>query len=1080
MMSKIRLFFLFCVVFAHNMFSQTTDVWDFGATQLDNTLFINRLNETTINSWYDASITPGSASTSNTMPVSFTSGPLTWVGAASDRLRTTNTAITRYDNNIASVTSYNGRVYCNGNSVLSSGSPTSRYFIVNLAEDDEVTIIARGDTAGLLSFVYQSNPASQTDTFPITATAGSITEVKFVAKQAGNYLIYDTTSKASFYRIYRKDAVYTTVTGTIDVSQAPGISDGYSIVFTNAAGKSWTAQINSGVYNVNVPVGYSYEISLLNASGYIITTGDSFDTTGVITPTVNHPIAIAAVSLYTVTGTITGLGTAVSNLSLNFVPNPSSGSIYVPSAVVNTSNATYSVQLEPNVVYTISGNGVNDFEIIENSLTISAENTTHPIVFSAKPLHAVTMNVSGLNATQLNSLQLIFTNLNESGYVYQFNDLDAIALRNGTYGISFTGLDSHPVELGLVSNLIVNNNPVSKALQFKPVTVWSFNDKVINSTTTAFYKGMQLNGQVTTVVASGHLTAKTGASLLIPIDPGYKVVVSYYYTANFSIEGGATITTATNSTSIVENVQYAYTGNTPGFVTINVGGLATLTSYFTEIKVVPNVAYSPSITVGTDKEYQTINEALLAVSYMVRSNTDRVTILIDSGNYEEMLVIDQPNVTLKNASVNPNTNLVNSGVNITDGAVRVTSYYGHGYHYYSMGSNQKWNQDVLNVNIANGNYSHNNAGAGTTNGSYWNATVVVRANGFEAEGIIFENSFNQYISNKESQDIVVSWSSGSPGVRPTASGNTSVQNKTFVERAAAIAIANNIDKVILNKCRVVGRQDSFFGGTGARVVVYKGDVMGAVDFIFGGMDAVFYKTNLVMNTSDQSNDLSYITAAQQSSGRGFLMYECTITTAQPLIETASVYRSKPGYFGRPWQANTSEVVFYNTTIETSNYPGFIDQSLIMPLGWLSTLGGTSSGMYEFGTIENSGVNNTPFRANWATSLTNPVLNDGTTITTFNFTKGTDDWDPIPMLVNNDTLNTNNFMATTAVNVFSHKNTVHVTNVNGATTINVYAINGSLVKSFVTSVDSKFLMQPGLWIVNIQAQDGVRTIKVLTN
>ena len=210
------------------------------------------------------------------------------------------------------------------------------------------------------------------------------------------------------------------------------------------------------------------------------------------------------------------------------------------------------------------------------------------------------------------------------------------------------------------------------------------------------------------------------------------------------------------------------------------------------------------------------------------------------------------------------------------------------------------------------------------------------------------------------------------------------------------------------------------------------------------------------------------------------MYECTITTTQPLIETASVYRSKPGYFGRPWQANTSEVVFYNTTIETSNYPGFIDQSLIMPLGWLSTLGGTSSGMYEFGTIENSGVNNTPFRANWATSLTNPVLNDGTAITTFNFTKGTDDWDPIPMLVNNDTLNTNDFVATTAVNVFSYKNTVHVTNVNGATTINVYAINGSLVKSFVTSEDSKFLMQPGFWIINIQAQDGVRTIKLLTN
>ncbi|WP_291115419.1 pectinesterase family protein [Flavobacterium sp. UBA6135] len=1080
MIKKLQFIVLFCVFYTTATFSQSTDVWDFGATQLDNTLHNNRLNEAIINSWYDASITPGSVATTNTMPVSFISGPLTWVGAASDRLRSTNTAITRYDNNVASVASHNGRVYCNGNAGLSNGSPTSRYFILNVNEDDEVTIIARGDTAGLLSFVYQSNPTLQTNTFPITATAGSVTEVKFVAKYTGNYLFYDTTSKASFYRIYRKDAVYTSVTGAIDVSQAAGITDGYSIVFTNEAGKSWTAQINAGIYSVNVPVGYSYAISLLNASGYIISSGDSFDTTGVVTPTVNHPIAIAAVSLYTVTGTITGLGTSISNLNLNFVPNPSSGSLYVPSPIVNTANATYSVQLEPNVQYTISGSGVNDYEIVENTLTIPAENTTHAIAFSAKPVHSVTMNISGLNATQVSNLQLIFTNLNESGYVYEFNNVASIALRNGTYGISFNGLDNHPVELGLVSNLVVNNNPVTKSLEFQPVTVWSFNDRVINSTTTAFYKGMQLNGQITTVVASGHLTAKTGATLLVPINPGFKVVVSYYYTANFSIEGGATITTATNSTSIVENIEYAYTGNTPGFVTITVGGLASLTTYFTEIKVVPNVAYSPSITVGTDKDYQTINEALLAVSYMVRSATDRVTILIDSGNYEEMLVIDQPNITLKNAATTPNTNLVNGGVNITDGAVRVTSYYGHGYHYYSMGSNQKWNQDVLNVNMANGNYSHTNAGAGTTNGSYWNATVVVRANGFEAEGIIFENSFNQYISTKESQDVVVAWSSGSPGVRPINYGNTSVQNKTFVERAAAIAIANNIDKVILNKCRVVGRQDSFFGGSGSRVVVYKGDVMGAVDFIFGGMDAVFYKTNLVMNTSDQSSDLSYITAAQQSSGRGFLLYECTITTAQPLIEIASVYRSKPGYFGRPWQANTSEVVFYNTNIETSNYPGFIDQSLIMPLGWLSTLGGTSSGMYEIGTIENSGVNNIPFRASWATTLTTPVLNDGTAITTFNFTKGNDNWDPLPSLINNDTLSTDDFNPQSSVKVFSANKDIYINNVNGTTTVTVYALNGAKVKSFVTNEDVKFNMTPGLWIVNIQAQDGSKSIKVITN
>jgi exo-poly-alpha-galacturonosidase len=175
---------------------------------------------------------------------------------------------------------------------------------------------------------------------------------------------------------------------------------------------------------------------------------------------------------------------------------------------------------------------------------------------------------------------------------------------------------------------------------------------------------------------------------------------------------------------------------------------------------VPNVPYSPTITVGNNKQYQTINAALDAITNMVRPNNERVTIEIDPGNYEEMLVVSQPNVTLKNSSSAPNTNLANKGVNIDPNAVRITSYYGHGYNYYSMANNQKWNKEVLEVNKQNGNYSYVNTGAGTTNASYWNATVVVNANGFEAENIIFENSFNQYISLKESQDVVVPWSSG--------------------------------------------------------------------------------------------------------------------------------------------------------------------------------------------------------------------------------------------------------------------------------------------------------------------------------
>src|SRR5690606_36302225 len=123
----------------------------------------------------------------------------------------------------------------------------------------------------------------------------------------------------------------------------------------------------------------------------------------------------------------------------------------------------------------------------------------------------------------------------------------------------------------------------------------------------------------------------------------------------------------------------------------------------------------------------------------------RVTFLIEPGNYEELLTIDVPNVSLVNASATPSIELANSGVDIADNAVRITGYYGHGYSYYSMTDNQKWDAEVLRVNKENGYLSYANKGAGTTNGSYWNATVVISANGFEAHNIIIENSFNQYI-----------------------------------------------------------------------------------------------------------------------------------------------------------------------------------------------------------------------------------------------------------------------------------------------------------------------------------------------
>jgi pectin methylesterase-like acyl-CoA thioesterase len=80
--------------------------------------------------------------------------------------------------------------------------------------------------------------------------------------------------------------------------------------------------------------------------------------------------------------------------------------------------------------------------------------------------------------------------------------------------------------------------------------------------------------------------------------------------------------------------------------------------------VANTIPYVATITVGADKNYQTINDALAAARAMVRPNKERVKIMIDPGNYEEMLVVDVDSVSLINASSSPSISLLNQGVGI--------------------------------------------------------------------------------------------------------------------------------------------------------------------------------------------------------------------------------------------------------------------------------------------------------------------------------------------------------------------------------------------------------------------------------
>jgi len=951
------------------------DVWDFGAEQLDADTYNNMLTVDIINSWYPG-VEPG---TKGPTLASFVCGDIAFNDggfSATHRYRTSNTALTRYDEKTkkgADGTVYNGFIYSN------KGSSPDVNMTIDANAGDIVTFLA-GSNSSAAVYAFKA-PSGEIKNADFTNTS-QVEPITFYVVEDGIHTLYCTNEKLVVARIYREHTADVAVTGNVT---APEELADYSVAFINTkTGAQTTASVENGSYAVTLKDNYDYEVALVNANGYIITSDASLSLAKG-TEQKLFDITVEAVSMVTLSGSIVGLDEeALAKAEFKF----SSEEIYVPQMTI--SGNEYTVQLEKGVTYTLSVAGINDYQFVSSTTICGMEDVQADITLEKKPVYAVTINPQGAAMTDLTEAEFTFTNLNEEGYSYTFKGDETMALRDGVYSVKVSNSGIYVQKL--TSNVKVNGSAVTKNIGFEShITKWEFTGE--DYTGQAAYNGLAITGSFGKHGAQYGMQLKN-ASIVVPVSGECDVNVAVGYNWDISFDDGE-VAYFDNTNSGDITVTYSFDGSADS-VTINAGSQCT--SYIKWIEVVEKCSYKPELTVGASGcDYTTISDALAAVKKMTRENNERVTILVQPGNYEEMLVVDVPNVTLKNASATPSIELKNKGVDIDENAVRVTHYYGHGYTYYSMGSDCKYDEEILAVNKENGYPSFENPGSGTTAGSYWNATVVVTANGFEAEGIIFENSFNQYVSAKAANDVIVAQSGAKEGSVPRASmvaGDTTVQQKAYVERAAALAIYNNVKQTSFDNCKFIGRQDTLYGGTGVTAAFYDCAIYGGTDYIFGGMNAVFAKCDLVFNTSEDKNDLGYITAAQTKSGRGMLLYNCHVTSTVPGVDTASELPSKPGYLGRPWQAGTGEAVFYNTVIDATCTDYYEKSaSLIMPAGWDKSLSGESVLSAEYGTYEMAkDVDNQASRVAWATTLnetTGPVLSDGTTISVEAFLG---DWD----------------------------------------------------------------------------------------
>lgn len=1038
--------------------TEKIEVWDLGAEQLTTETYTNMLSETEINGWFvgveagTANKTIGDITASEGCNFIFNGG-----GKTNHRLRTTNTNLTRYD--AKSIADANGVVYTGY--IYSNAGSTPNVYVQQTYTKNDIVEFYVGSNGKAETYVLESPSGIKVEK-QYTAAA-KCEKLTFYIAEDGSHKLYGLDEKLVIARITRQKAEYATLSGTITAPAS--IPAGYKLCFTNASnGIECIANITDGSYSLNdVAIGYDYTVSLVDANGYIVSEGKDVTVTSAEQ---THNITVVGIDTNTISGKIVGLS-AADLAKLAFQITLPSGKVFEPQMTIN--DDSYSLKVEKGVEYTIEALNVNDFALNIESISASSDETKD-LTFAAKPVYDITIVPTVATLGDLTAATFTFTNLYEAGYVYTFTGTSAISLRNGIYSVK-VGNSGIYTQL-LTSNIRVDGATVSKTIDFTAsVNEWVFNDADFttggyeDSKSTYTYKMLEFSG------AKSHngtyLFAGNGASIKVPVTGKSMITVNACYEYHLNIDETVIGDAKTSSTSQIDALTYTYNG-AAGTVEIQ----ATGTCYINSISVNEIVALAETITVGHDKDYATINEAMAAIRKMSRPNDERVVIMIDAGNYEEMVEVNVANVSFVNASAAPSIAIKNGGVDIDGNAVRITGYYGHGYNYFSMNNSYLWNARTLAVNKENGYTEVENPGGGST---LWNSTVLVSAVGFEAENIIFENSYNQYISKKESEDVVVEIENVGKGTRPTDAGNTDVQARSYRERASAIGFTATGDRAFLNNCRVIGRQDAIYGSEGARIACYRGVLMGACDYIFGGMTLACLETELALNTTEDNNDVAYITASKNSAGnRGYLFYDCHITSAKPEVEMASNFSSKPGYFGRPWSAD-GEAVFYNTTIDASTFSANNGQSLIVDAGWNNGLVSSgSANSLEYGTIEKSGEDNSASRVSWASVLTSPVLNDNTAINCFNFTKGSDNWDPLTKYATGIFAPADSNDAT----IYAIGNEVFVNNIDGTAHINVYSIDGRLAQSFVASDEARFTTDNGVRLIKVTDNKGTKTVKIL--
>lgn len=463
-------------------------------------------------------------------------------------------------------------------------------------------------------------------------------------------------------------------------------------------------------------------------------------------------------------------------------------------------------------------------------------------------------------------------------------DVDVKAQTDGSYSFSNVSINSssnYSVVLGGVDDYEVTEKLNKAAGDYTDVKIAATQRAKVN-------------------VSGKFVTSDDKASDVTKITFTNKSDSSYSYSFNVTGDGyKAQLRAGEYDTSVVSEKYTAYDH-------VSVGSADVLNDVYLETEADTSpVEYQAEVKVGKGQQFETITDAVKYIGRMTRT-TERVTIILTDALYREQVMVDTPYVTIS-----------------SEAGSTITWYYGSGYTYYSADMNGYYSEARAVDKYEKGV----EIGMGT---GHWGATVNVlpTATAFRSEGVIYESSFNRYMTTEEVADGV---GKGGDNSKVDRSKATDADIKLYKNKERACVIFIEADQSEFKDCQFLSSQDTMFTGNNTEHTYFKNCVIeGTTDYICGDGSAVFDGCTLSMyGYGDKAASGSIIVASKALSQLGYLFNNCKVVkTSYPGINNGITKT----YFARPWRAD-SKVVFLNTEVEDANTiapAGFTSMSNVTP------------------------------------------------------------------------------------------------------------------------------------------------------